>query len=188
MRIAFTTSTYPVKDAYAYQDVPQPPGTRAADIWVDLDRVGGSVAFGTVGYEAVLHEIGHVLGLKHPFEGTTLPDEYDQQMFTVMAYDQAVQLVTYWFNGYSYGYDVAPVETLTPMVADIVAVQATYGADTGTRTGDDVYTPIQGERGYRTIYDAGGEDWIDLTGFTRPNNVDLRPGAYSDIGIYTGLN
>jgi len=36
-----------------------------------------------------------------------------------------------------------------------------------------------------TIYDAGGIDTIDLTGHTRASNIDLIPGHYSSIDIYT---
>ncbi|WP_404385198.1 cellulose binding domain-containing protein [Caenispirillum salinarum] len=42
---------------------------------------------GTWGYTALLHEIGHALGLKHPFEGdVTLSDALDTMDNTVMSY------------------------------------------------------------------------------------------------------
>src|SRR5207253_5107498 len=100
---------------------------------------------------------------------------------------QKVKVVNYFFDGYSWGYqpNMPTVEPFTPMVLDIVVVQTIYGADTTTRAGDNIYVPTQGEIGYRTIYDAGGNDTIDLSAFTPPNNIDLRSGAYSDVGICT---
>ncbi len=42
---------------------------------------------GTQGYETLLHEIGHALGLGHPFEGSyRLPDSYDNTANTIMSY------------------------------------------------------------------------------------------------------
>lgn len=42
---------------------------------------------GNQGYETLLHEIGHALGLQHPFEGTVrLPSTEDDTLHTVMSY------------------------------------------------------------------------------------------------------
>lgn len=44
---------------------------------------------GNYAYELLLHEIGHVLGLKHPFAGdVTLPANLDNTNYTVMSYAQ----------------------------------------------------------------------------------------------------
>lgn len=45
---------------------------------------------GSQGYETLLHELGHMLGLKHPFEGTSqLPDYLDTTYNTLMSYDSS---------------------------------------------------------------------------------------------------
>jgi hypothetical protein len=42
---------------------------------------------GTDGYATILHEVGHALGLKHPFEGSpTLKTGFDNESFTIMSY------------------------------------------------------------------------------------------------------
>ncbi len=40
-------------------------GDLAGDVWMDLESMTG-IATGTEGYAALLHEIGHALGLRHP--------------------------------------------------------------------------------------------------------------------------
>jgi hypothetical protein len=66
----------------------------SANAWIYLDnvqRVGENAnpAPGGVGYQTLLHELGHALGLKHPFEGSvTLPDNRDNTDYTLMSYDR----------------------------------------------------------------------------------------------------
>ncbi len=57
VRIAFTAITQSGVAAYAYQGSPRAPGTSVGDFWVDADQSGGNLAFGTYGYETLLHEI-----------------------------------------------------------------------------------------------------------------------------------
>ena len=55
-------------------------------VYIDNDSYR-NLASGTQYYEVLLHEIGHALGLKHPFETpTTLPTEYDNTNYTLMSY------------------------------------------------------------------------------------------------------
>ncbi|MEW5891464.1 MAG: zinc-dependent metalloprotease family protein, partial [Pseudomonadota bacterium] len=64
----------------------------APSIYVYLDNreflsMNSSPVKGNQGYEVLLHEVGHALGLKHPFEGaTTLPASLDDSSHTVMSY------------------------------------------------------------------------------------------------------
>lgn len=113
----------------------------------------------------ILHELGHALGLKHPFEGATLPEPYENNKYTLMSY------------------------TLNPdtgqdgdvfQVFDILALQELWGA-AQTATGDDVYT---GPRSATTdaIWDAGGVDLFDASADPDGVVLDLREGAYSQFG------
>jgi serralysin len=76
------------------------------------------------------------------------------------------------------------------MIHDIAAVQAMYGADLTTRTGDttygfnsnagrDVFDFTKNINPFLSIYDAGGHDTLDLSGWTRNSILDLREGAFS---------
>ena len=73
------------------------PGTNTltsydADAIVYLDNKewaadNADLAPGGTGYETLLHELGHMLGLKHPFEGDiTLPEALDDTSNTLMSY------------------------------------------------------------------------------------------------------
>jgi hypothetical protein len=50
-----------------------------------------TIAPGQRGYSIVLHETGHVIGLKHPFEGTpTIDPAHDSGTYTIMSYNRSV--------------------------------------------------------------------------------------------------
>lgn len=158
------------------------------DVWVDYART--TSAFETGGYDfmVLIHELGHALGLKHPFEdGATLPTAYDDIKYTVMSYNDGDQYIHWTFESTATGIRSVPTDVFpsTPMVFDIAALQARYGADPTTAAGDTVYTWSENSAFVQAIYDAGGNDTFDLSNFTRGSIVDLTPGAYSSIGHWT---
>lgn len=81
----------------------------------------------------------------------------------------------------------------TPMLHDILTIQAKYGADLTTRTADttygfnsnagrDVFDFSVNRDPYLSIYDAGGNDTLDLSGFSASQFVNLQPGSFSSVG------
>ena len=81
-------------NSYSYEYSNRNIVTRyAADAYVYLDDVewndeNGTPTTGTQGYETLLHEVGHALGLKHPFESPyVLPNNQDNTDNTVMSYN-----------------------------------------------------------------------------------------------------
>ena len=163
----------------------------AGDLWLNTDAytTADSFAPGSDGYATLLHELGHALGLKHPFEsdfgGPMLDDSLDTTRHTVMSYTSGARLtlleVTVEDNGYPYIiYDLSP-RTLMPL--DIAALQALYGANTATRSGNSTYQWAPGEIFLETIWDGGGNDTIDCSNQTLRCIIDLTPGNYSSIAL-----
>ena len=166
------------------------PGSypEAGDVWIDkTDSFNDTPVVGEYGYEVLIHEIGHALGLKHPFEGaTTLPTLDDTRLNTVMSYTDApnrnFRTVTD-LGGGAFNWDYTIIHPETPMVYDIAALQYLYGANTLAHAGNDTYTFDPARPFFRTIWDGGGTDTISVANFANGSIIDLRDGHYSSIRI-----
>lgn len=144
-------------------------GTSAIDYWTP----------GTYPNFAVLHELGHALGLKHPFEvgglsSTVLPSSLDTQSYTVMSYTAQVGDIAHTTKFSFY--------PTTPMMLDIQAIQYVYGANNSYHTGNDTYSYSDTTYYHEAIWDAGGTDTIQYSGVLN-SAIDLRAGYGSDIGL-----
>lgn len=186
IRVAFSQAVTDSDDSSGWAYVPglQP---EAGDIWLDPTQ-GDSYAPGTSGYSTLLHEIGHALGLAHPFEantvnGAVLTDEQNSTQYSVMSYtdyDGVGNTFTETSPGH---YSYIDVQPTTPMLYDILAIQYLYGPNMNTRTGDDVYTFSNSQAVFEAVWDAGGIDTFDLSNQTLAVTVNLIAGEFSSIGI-----
>jgi len=118
-----------------------------------------SLSVGSAGFEVLLHEIGHALGLKHPFEPPVLPNEENNNTNTVMSYTRPGTAAT----------------ALAPF--DVAALQRLYGVSTAISTGNDIH-----RFGTRWVQDSAGKDLFDASAETQAVFVDLTPGSW----IYKG--
>ncbi len=186
IRVAFTGYDMdPGTAAYAYLPTSQTPTSFVSDVWINATDVGEDFSSGN-NFDTLLHELGHALGLKHPFTAPVIEAPYDNMRYTIMSYTSPGRVVSFTApTPSSISSSSASVFASTPMVIDIAAVQLLYGAETTTFAGDTNHVLDQADPTLRTIYDAGGNDTMDLSATTRNNIVDLTPGSYSSIGYWT---
>jgi Ca2+-binding RTX toxin-like protein len=170
--IVFTDNLQTTSAGYALYPSDDPSGN---DVHIDYggNDVGAlTPAQGAYSALTIIHEIGHALGLKHPFshpdasgdlgEGPFLTGSEDSTQWTVMSYTSRS---SEYFLRYQ------------PF--DIAALQYLYGPST-QKTTNDTYT--LSTTATNMIWDGGGNDTITGAGITQNITLYLEPGYWGFIG------
>ena len=110
----------------------------AGDLFLNVNSAANSLPSyepGSQGWFLLIHELGHVLGLKHPHDdgGTGRPtftqlglENLNIDWATVMSYNDTASL------------NLISWDPATPMILDVLALQYLYGKNLNTNAGDSI--------------------------------------------------
>jgi serralysin len=171
------------------------------DVWVNFNTASNfQLDEGGYGMNTLVHEIGHGFGMLHPGDYNASPGVSLSYAANAEYYQdtRSYSILSYWnprdIGARDYDFSVMNIAYgATPMVHDILSMQRKYGAEMTTRTGDTVYgfnsnagrdafdfvkTPAP----MMAIWDAGGIDTLDASGYKTNQVINLTPGSLSSIG------
>ena len=195
--------TYPTSLAFS-----SPPASGAnADVWIAGAQKGKTFEPGTSIYQTIIHELGHSMGLKHPFDNFLLPLEHESYSYTVMSYTTAR-------NVYMIAESSSDFLPVTLMLDDIRALQYLYGPNVNARSGNTTYKWYQAtgklevtdialngtttaseikpadnvNKILMTVWDGAGTDTYDFSDYTAGLSVNLQPGAWTTTTVTQSIS
>lgn len=191
-------------DAIAYAYFPLTFGTNTnltqtvhGDVWAELDFIyesvdaqGNDITMGWFDdwalekgsdlYLALIHEVGHAIGLAHPFGPTepgndVLREPVNSHEYSVMSYNR-------YQNIPDQAFPLTDGPASTQLYDDVV-IEHLYGPETEYNKEDTVYRWQPNTHGTyaETIRDPGGVDTIDFSNYTPSSTIDLREGHLSSV-------
>ncbi|WP_309627550.1 DUF4214 domain-containing protein [Brevundimonas sp.] len=187
--------------AFAFLPSNRADSSNSGDVWINnsLSYNATPLLLG-YGQQVLTHEIGHAIGLSHPAAYNATAGQSltyaanagyfeDSRQYSVMSYFSETN------TGASFG---SGRYSAAPLMDDIAAVQRLYGANMTTRTGNNTYgfNSNAGQAWFSAtsttsilifaVWDAGGTDTFDFSGYSNAQVIDLRQGSFSNVGALIG--
>ncbi|KPA96345.1 serralysin family metalloprotease [Pseudomonas asplenii] len=180
--------------AFAFQ-----PGSGASSdgqSWYKADE-SKTPGLGNYSRQTLVHEVGHNLGLSHPGDYDAVKGSPSYKDASYWQDTRGYSVMSYWSESNT-GQKFNGAHASGPLMDDIAAIQKLYGANHATRADDSVYgfnsntgrdflsATSSSDKLVFTVWDGGGNDTLDFSGFTQDQNINLNAGAFSSVGGLLG--
>ncbi|SEI19685.1 M10 family metallopeptidase C-terminal domain-containing protein [Pseudomonas asplenii] len=164
----------------------------------DTNKTPGLNNFGRL---TLVHEIGHSLGLSHlgDYDATRGNPSYKDALYVQDTLGFSV--MSYWSEsntGQNFTKGGVAAYSSAPLLDDIAAIQKLYGANHDTRADDTVYgfnsntgrdylsARSDADALVFSVWDGGGTDTLDFSGFSQDQTINLNEASFSDVGGLVG--